>query len=142
MQRQAELRADAGFSESAEDVAAWRGLSYPEKEAAIAAYEPNQVGQSNTGPLSGITNALNIGANPATSAAGSGLPNAALSSDVLTSGQNRGEVNAQHQAQAAATGAHADQSAQEHNKHTRIRFRQLMSNSLRIASKGLVLRGQ
>ena len=40
--RQAELRAEAGFSESAEDVAKWRGLTYPEKEAAIEKYKTNQ----------------------------------------------------------------------------------------------------
>ena len=40
-QRQAELRADAGLSESAEDVAGWRGLSYAEKEAAIATNKAN-----------------------------------------------------------------------------------------------------
>ena len=64
--RQAELRAEAGFSESAEDVAKWRGLSYPEKEAEIA----------------------------------------------------RNQTNQQHQAQAAATGAHDDQTAQAQAAYT------------------------
>ena len=127
-QRQAELRADAGYTESAEDVAKWRGLSYPEKEQAIEDHKAKIVGQNNTGVGSSVANILNAGSNPATT------QYTANDNDIIAStGLTRAETQAANNANLAQHNAMFNSGNAEQNAYNQ----QVASNEVKAADAGL-----